>query len=122
LRDVLVLALLFRRFALVTRAPAENARDEIVVLVHEMRFDVLDREPPGEFAVLDVDTDDALFGADAIAGAEIPEDLPVVPRVEPVHAGEAPARAAEPAVRHREHRRRDHARVTAVAAVLGIAV
>ena len=39
-----------------------------------------------------------------------------------MHAGQAPARAADPAVRHGEHRMRKHRRVAAVAAILGVAI
>ena len=122
LLDLLVLAGIARSFAFMTRAGAQGTRNQLAALVVVASFDVLQHQAPGELALLFFDADDALDRGDAIARPHVPEKLPVVARVEAVHAGQTPTSAAEPAECHREHRVRQHRAVASRGSIADIPI
>lgn len=100
--DLLVLAAVARRLGFMAPAPPEDARDQRIALIHEMRLHVLDRGPTGEPTLRDVDPDHVLDASQAVAPSQVAEHLAIVAGVDAVHTDETLASAAQPAERHEE--------------------
>jgi len=73
LLDLLVLAGIARRFALMAGTGAQATGQELAALVVIAGLDVLKNQAPGELALLLFDSYDALDGADAITWPHVPE-------------------------------------------------
>ena len=121
--DVGVLAGLARGLALVAGAGAERARDESrrAGCSSVASTYCSTRRPENLLSFTSTPTTRSIAVMRS-PGRTWRNSLPVVAGVEAVHAGQAPARAADPAEGHREVRMREHRAVARQAAVLEIAV
>ena len=91
-----VLAALPGGAALMPRAPADDAGHQLVALVGVDGLHELDHQRLGIAALPFLHVEDPFNAVDGVAGADVPEILPVVSGEETMDAGQSPAGATRP--------------------------
>ncbi|MNX38549.1 hypothetical protein D3C86_688910 [compost metagenome] len=122
LDDFLVLAGVACRLAFMARARAQGAGNQFTALVVVAGLHVLQHQAARELAFLFLHAHHAFDRGDAVTGAHMAEQLPVVAGVKAMDAGQAPAGAAQPAEGHGEHGMAKHRAVARAGAVADVSI